>query len=73
VSHHDKNETTSQVSERGLKEADDELDTEGQAFKWVLEDDKGKQRLRQTYEPDEPKPEPRKSPDANSQQNPPRR
>lgn len=35
----------------------EELDTEGQAFKWALVDEKGKPRLRQSWTPDEPKPE----------------
>ncbi len=47
-----------QESERDLptEGTDDELDTEGQAFKWGLVDEKGTTRLRQTWTPDEPKP-----------------
>ena len=36
--------------------SEDELDTDGQAFKWALVDGKGSSRLRQTWTPDdEPK------------------
>ena len=48
-----------QGNERDLSRGtDDELDTEGQAFKWELVDEKGKARLHQSWTPDEPIPRP---------------